>query len=269
MEKYYLWEGDAPGFDKNIGQDNPSLTPFLLNGKDNPCIIVCPGGAYVGKAAHEGAPVAEKMNSFGISAFTLDYRVRPYHYPEISGDLLRAVRYVRHNAEKFGVDRNKIGVLGFSAGGHLVMTSLRLFDRGIDTLDPNDPVDKESSRPDFGVLCYAVTTLRRPLTHGVTRSALLGDKVESEELVELLSGESFVPDNMPPTFVWHTAQDQAVPIAQVYGLCERMQEKKIPYELHVFPYGLHGLGLSENQPHSSRWPDMLQNWLKLNGFLAE
>ena len=149
MEKLKLWENGTPGFIAEYGQEEPSLTPYLLdNGKKNGCVIVCPGGAYVGKAAHECGVIAEMLNEKGVSAFTLDYRVAPYKYPFITGDALRAIRYLRFHADRLGIDPQKIGILGFSAGGHLASSAMNCFDYGKE----GDEIDRVSARPDFGIL---------------------------------------------------------------------------------------------------------------------
>lgn len=261
---HYLWEsGKVPYFHSSYEQNEPSLTPYLLhNGKKNGCVIVCPGGGYGFKSAHECGPIAEKINSYGVSAMTLDYRVAPYQYPAITEDILRAIRYVRYHAEELQIDPHKIAVLGFSAGGHLANSALCAFDYG---REDGDEIDRVSSRPDAVILCYAVISLGR-YTHEGTRTNLIGGLANEKELEIRLSGELQVREDTPPCFLWHTAEDTAVPVQNAIQLYQALCEKKIFSELHVFPYGPHGLGLAESFPHVAQWADLLGNWLLLMGF---
>ncbi len=263
-ENLYLWEeGKVPYFNPAIGQNQPSLKPYLLNnGKRNGCVIVCPGGAYACKAEHEGEPIARMINSHGISAFTLDYRVEPYRYPAITEDVLRAVRYVRYHADEYNIDPEKIAVMGFSAGGHLANSTLCAFDYG---KEDGDVIDRVSSRPDAVILCYAVISLGK-YTHAETRFNLLGGLPDADELAVKLSGELQVKDDTPPCFIWHTAEDSVVPVQNSLQLYNALCEKKIYSELHVFPYGWHGLGLSESMPNPAQWTGLVGNWLDLMGF---
>ena len=263
-QEYKLWENGAPLFDPEIGQPEPTLTSYLLEGAQSDgsrrgCVIVCPGGAYWGRADHEGRPIAEMLNEAGISAFVLNYRVQPYRYPVERYDVNRAVRYVRYYADKFEIDPEKIGVLGFSAGGHLAVMSVEQYDYGMEN---GDEIDKISSRPDSGILCYPVVTLEKSFTHEGTRDALLGTP-NDPELAKKLSGEVSVRDDMPPIFMWHTAADGGVPVLNSLKLSEELYEHKIPFALHVFPFGQHGLGLAPGNPHVAQWAPLLVNWLKL------
>ncbi len=263
MEKYKLWENGTPGFVSEYGQDEPSLTPYLLeNGKKNTCIIVCPGGGYMYKAEHEDGVIAEMLNEKGISAFTLDYRVEPYKHPYITEDLLRAIRYVRYNAEKFSIDPEKIGVLGFSAGGHLVSSSMHLFDYGKE----GDEIDAVSSRPDFAVLCYPVVTLGE-LTHAGSRKRLIAGLENEDELAKALSLELNVRDDTPPAFIWHTMSDAAVDARNSLHLASAMRAKSIPCEIHVFQNGSHGLGLARKYEDVKQWIPLFEMWMKINNFL--
>lgn len=260
--EYKLWENGTPYFDETFGQQEPTLTPYLLeNGKVNSVVIVLPGGGYGGRAAHEGEPIAKMLNAGGVSSFVLNYRVAPYRHPVMLGDALRAIRYVRFHADKFSIDPQKIGILGFSAGGHLTTTAIEHFDKG---LSEGDEIDKVSSRPDAGVLCYAVISLGE-YTHLGSKYNLLGNPPD-EALAEKLSGEKSVPDDCPPVFLWHTAEDQAVPVQNSLQMAMALKAKNIPFELHVFPYGHHGLGLAEGNETVKQWSPLLVNWLHLNGF---
>ena len=265
---YKLWENGTPGYCPEYGQPEPNLKPFLLDMKpgDKPrgCVIVCPGGGYEMLAPHEADPIAEMINGHGLHSFVLTYRLKPYHFPEITSDALRAIRFVRYNAEKFGIDPNHIAILGFSAGGHLAMSASRLFDYG---KGGSDEIDAVSSRPDGAILCYAVTTLHKPYTHMGTRNALIGGLEDEAALENELSAETNVRPDTPPTFMWHTAEDGAVPVQQALASALALREKKIPFELHIFPYGYHGLGLAENYEDVKRWPELLGTWLRKNGYM--
>lgn len=261
---YKLWENGTPYYDAALGQPEPTLTPYLCenDGKKRGCVIVFPGGGYGGRAPHEGEPISRMINEAGVHSFVLNYRVAPYRHPAELGDALRAVRFVRYHADEFGIDPNKIGVLGFSAGGHLAVTASELYDYG---RDDGDEIDKVSSRPDAGIFCYPVVSFKK-YRHCGTRTNLLGEKEFDEELQTLLSGELSVPDDMPPVFIWHTMEDQAVHIRNSLDLCAALKEKNIPCEMHIFPYGVHGLGLAQSNPDVAQWAGLLQNWLLMYGF---
>lgn len=265
MEKLYLWEkGRTPYFDPEFGQDEPNLTPYLLSGdKKRGAVIVAPGGGYTMKAyQHEGYDVAEKLNSFGINAFVLDYRVAPYKYPAITEDILRAIRYVRYHAEEMNIDPTKIAVLGFSSGGHLCNSAMCVFDYGKD----GDEIDKVSSRPDAVVLCYPVVTLVEDYMHVGSRTRLVGGLDNEEKLANSLSGEKAVKDDTPPCFIWHTQDDDGVSVWNSLNLYSSLVKNNIPSELHVFPHGEHGLGMAPDRNDISQWTSLLNTWLTNLGF---
>ncbi len=259
---FKLWENGAPLFDESIGQDEPSLTPYFIE-SDKPvgCVIVFPGGAYMCRADHEGEPIAKMLNAAGFNAFVLNYRVAPYHYPVMLYDEQRAIRYVRHHAKEFNINPDKIGVLGFSAGGHLAVMAMQQYDLG---LDEGDEIDRVSCRPDAAVLCYPVVSLTAE-GHGHLGSAgfLLG---EQGHLAKKLSGENCVKENDPPVFFWHTSDDEAVHVANSLNLGVQLREKNIPFEMHIYPHGKHGLGLATGDPVVSRWAKEACDWLKRLGF---
>lgn len=263
MADIKLWENGTPYYNEDYGQPETTLTPYLLDKSEkHGCVIVCPGGGYAGRADHEGKPIAEMLNADGISAFVLNYRVAPYKDPAMLSDVTRAVKYVRYHADEWNINPEKIGVLGFSAGGHLTVTAIEHYDYG---RDDGDEIDKMSSRPNAGILCYPVVSLISDSTHIGSMKNLLGDE-PSLEMRKKYSGELSVRDDSPPVFMWHTAEDSGVPVANCLDLAAALQAKKIPYELHVFPYGAHGLGLSPGDPHVAQWAKLLVNWLKLNKF---
>ena len=275
MERLNLWEGTPPHFDpeKHIDENVnvvPSITPYIVpetkdeNGeaKKTGAVIVCPGGSYVGRCeSYEGHDVCEFFNSHGISAFMLNYRVFPYDYHAIRADVNRAVRWVRYHAKKYNIDPEKISLLGFSAGGHLATMGATNFDYG---LDEGDEIDRVSCRPDTAILCYAVISMTREVTHEHSRYVLIGrfEEEYKETLVKQLSGELAVKEDTPPMFLWHTAQDNCVKVENSLNMASALSAKKIPFELHVFPDGDHGLGMAQETPGTDQWPMLMINWLK-------
>ena len=263
METIKLWK-KTPMFDESIGQPEPTLTPYLLaDGEMHGAVIVCPGGGYVMKADHEGAPIAQRMNELGFHAFVLDYRVAPYRHPVPLMDAQRAIRYVRHFADRFGIYKDKIAILGFSAGGHLVCTAATLWDEG----DPaaEDPIDRESSRPDLFVPCYAVASVDQYWHEGSAYS-LMGEKFERRQM-RALTAEFNVTEKTPPCFLWHTAEDGAVPVENSLRLAKALIAHNVPVSLHIFPFGPHGVGLGrEDSPLVEDWPQLLADFLRTMGF---
>ena len=268
MESIKLWSNGTPYFNAEYNQEETSITPYLVkNGnKDKGLVVVCPGGAYVNRAPHEGEPIAKMLNEAGISAVVLNYRVAPYKHPVMLTDASRAIKFARYHAEVWGINPEKIGILGFSAGGHLAVSACEHYDYG---RDDGDEIDKMSSRPNAGIFCYPVATFIPEYTHMGSLHNLLGTTPD-EKLVHKLSGENSVPDDCPPIFMWHTAEDQAVSVNNSLEMGRALKAKNIPFELHVFPYGFHGLGLANDEarynPHVAQWFGLLINWLKLYKF---
>lgn len=267
MEKYYLWDSNVPFYDESFKLEKPFLTPFIAkneSGEKTGCVIVCPGGAYCGLADHEGNPVSQYLQTNGISAFTLTYRCKPYDHRAIISDINRAVRWVRYNAQRFNIDPDKIGVLGFSAGGNLALLGATQFDYG---LQSGDDIDRVSSRPDAALLCYPVISMKDSLTHDETKYVLVGRSEEKEALAEKYSGENAVKEDTPPMFIWHTAADTCVKVENSIVMAQALAEHKIPFELHIFPEGEHGLGLAENfDGGANAWPSLAVSWLSRLGF---
>ena len=261
-EFHLLWPDGAPGAVGNEAVDRPKLTVYLAPADKSAggAVVVIPGGGYAVVAAdHEGKQVAEWLNSLGVSAFVLQYRLGPrYRHPAPMQDVQRAIRMVRHKATTWGVNPQRVGVLGFSAGGHLASTAATHFDAG--TANAPDPVDRLSSRPDFAVLCYPVISLIDPVTHKGSRTHLLGDTPDPT-LVELLSNDRQVTASTPPTFLWHTEDDGAVPVENSLQFFQALRNAKVPGELHVFPHGRHGLGLAQGDTVVSQWPRLCAQWL--------
>jgi acetyl esterase/lipase len=243
--------------------DPPRLTPFLLDGPGpHPAIVVCPGGGYRRRADHEGAPIARWLNGLGIAAIVLDYRVAPHRHPAPLDDARRAIQTVRARAAEWRVDPARVGLLGFSAGGHLAATAGTQFVGG----DPvaADPVERQSSRPDLLVLCYPVITFG-PERHEGSMLNLLGDD-PPEEWRRALSAEQQVTRDTPPTFLWHTAEDGSVPVANSLLFARALADVDVPFAFHVFPKGRHGLGLAADDPIVGTWTTLCAAWLRDQGF---
>lgn len=259
-----LWENNIPGYNPDYGNDLPGITPYLLDdGKMHGAVVVCPGGGYGMKADHEGDPVARWLNKAGVSAFVLNYRVAPYKHPYPLMDAQRALRYVRCNAEKWHINPNKIGILGFSAGGHLASAAGTHFDDGIK--DSPDPVERVSCRPDAMILCYPVVTFGDYRHEGSMLNLIGGKPVQ--DLRDNLSNEKMVSKDTPPAFIWHTSDDQGVPVENSLLFAGALSRYNINFELHVFPEGRHGLGLAESDAIVSQWTSLCEKWLKGLGFV--
>ena len=263
-----LWEGGAPGAGGNDAIDQPSLTlyPVPANGHSKAGVIVCPGGGYVHLTmAKEGSDVAAWLNRHGISAFVLKYRLGPkYHHPVELWDAQRAIRYVRGHTADFGLDPARIGIWGFSAGGHLASTVGTHFDRGDKAA--SDPIERQSSRPDFMILAYPVITLEDPYAHVGSRTALLGEK-PSPAMVDLLSNELQVTNNTPPAFLFHTTEDHTVPVENSVEFYMALQKAGVLSEMHIYLKGNHGVGLAPNDPVLHTWTDRLYDWMKAQGIV--
>lgn len=260
-----LWEQGAPGFDASIGQKQPSLTPYLVQGAKG-VVIVCPGGGYTHLADHEGEPIARSLNDAGISAFVLRYRLSPYHYPAQLWDVQRAVRVVRLHCAQIGVASDKVGVLGFSAGGHLAGMAATLFDDPDAQVQGGDAADALSCRPDAAVLCYPVLSMEKGVTHEGSCEHLTGCPDAPAQTRARFSLEERVCANTPPVFLWHTAEDGAVPVDNSLRFARAMARHLRPFSLHVYPHGHHGLGLALDTPLTNTWMDEAKRWLKDLGF---
>jgi acetyl esterase/lipase len=263
-----LWPDGAPGALGSEPVDKPKITlypadPALANGA---AVVVCPGGGYgVVAADHEGRQIAEWLNSLGVSAFVLQYRLGPrYHHPVPLQDAQRAIRLLRSRAPEWRVDPGRVGILGFSAGGHLTSTAATHFDAG--KPDAADPIERQSSRPDFAVLAYPVISLLDPVAHAGSRRNLLGETPDPA-LVELLSNDKQVTAQTPPCFLFHTADDQAVPVENSLLFFAALRKAGVPGELHVFAHGRHGVGLAQDDPSLSQWPRLCAQWMKGLGLL--
>ena len=265
-ESYLLWENDVPGI---THREVPRIHYYAATEKKGRgTVIVFPGGGYSGRAAHEGEGYAEFLNEFGLDAFVVDYRVtnklEPGVYPDPILDARRAVRFVRANAEKFGIDPDKIAVMGSSAGGHLAAAvstyRMKLEGEGVDALDEVDYL------PNAQILCYPVTDIA---SHRGSYKNLLGEGYEqvADEYDPILLADG----KTPPAFIWHTAADAGVSVLGSYRYASKLKSLDIPVEMHIFPFGAHGLGTGKVEsrglePHITVWTELLRRWLELFGF---
>ena len=267
-ETILLWPGGAPLAQGTADEDKPSLALYPAGGSNKAAtgIIVCPGGGYAHLSMEkEGTQVAEWLNHLGIHAFVLKYRLGPkYHHPVELDDAQRAIRYVRANASSLGVDPARVGIWGFSAGGHLASSTGTHFDSG--DASAADPIDRQGSRPDFMVLSYPVITMQEPFVHKGSLHMLLGSSPDPA-LVQLLSNELQVTRRTPPTFLFHTTEDKTVPVENSVNFYSALHKAGVPAEMHIYLKGAHGAGLAPADPVLKTWPGHLADWLKAQGFL--
>jgi acetyl esterase/lipase len=269
-EAFPLWSNGAPGAHGTEAKDIPTLTPFWPEpGRaTGAAMIICPGGGYAHLADHEGSGYAHFLNEQGIAAFVLKYRLGPdgYRHPAMLQDAARAVRIVRASALEWKLDPQRIGIIGSSAGGHVASTLLTHSDPG-KSEDP-DPIERVSSRPDLGVLCYAVITMSEG-THAGSRDNLLG-RNPAPELIAELSNELHVSRSTPPTFLWHTADDRTVPVSNSLNFAAALAKAGVPFDLHIYQHGPHGQGLGTRDDDPAKrlpWAGELVGWLKLQRFV--
>lgn len=266
-----LWPNGAPGALGTEPKDIPTLTIFPpAPGKaTGAAFVICPGGGYGGLAAHEGAGYAQWLADQGITGIVLKYRLSSggYHHPAMIEDASRALRMVRANAVEWKIDPHRIGIMGSSAGGHLAATLMTHYDAG--KPDATDPVERQSCRPDLGVLCYAVITMG-PNTQKGTHDNLLGLN-PSPELVEDLSNEKHVTPDTPACFIWHTWEDNTVKVENALDFAAALKAKGVHFELHIYEKGGHGMGLGKKDDPTvahHRWASDLLAWLGERGWLA-
>lgn len=262
-----LWEGETPGAKGQTPKDIPTLTPFPADPakRTGATMLILPGGGYGGLAEHEGTGYAEFFAAHGITAYVLKYRLgsNGYRHPIMLNDAARALRLVRAFARRDGLDPQRIGIIGSSAGGHLASTLLTHFDAG----DPRaaDPVERESSRPDLGILCYPVISFGE-FAHAGSRRNLLGDNPPAD-LVKLLSNELQVTKETPPTFLWHTVEDKSVPVENALLFAAALRRAGVPFSLHIYETGVHGLGFGRPDRPAPPWGDQLLYWFKERKFI--
>ncbi len=267
-ETMLLWEKGAPGALGDADVDKPAITIFRATGAGGTSVIVAPGGGYRNLSMDkEGRQVASWFNAMGVTAFVLRYRLGPrYHHPIELGDAQRAIRLVRSRAMQLGIAPDRIGMMGFSAGGHLTATAGTHFDDG--NREASDPVDRESSRPDFLILAYPVISFDPAIAHRGSEQSLLGDNPDPK-LIQELSDELQVTAKTPPAFLFHTNADTTVPAENSVRFYLALRQAKVPAEIHIFQNGPHGVGLDLGDPALSQWPVLLTNWLRGRGLLAK
>jgi acetyl esterase/lipase len=278
-QEILLWPADHPA---NAGNEplttgmpewldrvtrSPAITPFLpeTDAATGAAVVICPGGGYGGLAmAKEGMEVAQWMQKRGIAGFVLRYRCGggKNQQPVPLMDAQRALRMVRSRAKEWSIDPERVGILGFSAGGHLASTAATMFDDGDSGSD--DPVARASSRPDFAVLVYPVISMAEGVTHGGSRVNLLGRDAD-EALSKRWSTDRQVSDKTPPTFLVHASDDGAVPVKNSLLFYEALVAHHVPAELHVYEEGGHGFGMLRGDRPADHWPDQLEPWLKKRG----
>ncbi len=266
-----LWPDGAPGAQGTKDDDKPTLAISLppADKATGAAVIVCPGGGYRGLAmSYEGIEVGQWLNDHGIAAFVLKYRHKGtgYEHPSPLDDAQRAIRTVRARAAEFGVDPQRIGILGFSAGGHLASSAGTHFDKG--NPDSPDKIQRVSCRPDFLILCYPVISFVAPQTHQGSKKNLLGENPDPK-LVESMSSELQVTPETPPAFLFHTNEDSGVPPENSVLFYLALRKSGVPAELHIYEKGPHGVGLGQKLPAVNSWPDRCIDWLKGRGLLEK
>lgn len=266
-----LWPASTPGALGKGTNDTPTLTPYLADPAKatGAAIVICPGGGYAHLAPHEGKDYALWLNEHGIAGFVLKYRLGSagYRHPAMLQDAARAVRTVRARAEEWKVDPKRVGIMGSSAGGHLASTLLTHFDAG--KPDDADPIERQSSRPSVGILCYAVISMTGEFTHQGSKRNLLGTNAPPE-LAREVSSELQVTKGTPPCFVWHTGEDKGVPVENALLFAGALRRAGVPFDLHVYQKGPHGQGLGSREYDPAKWLPWTRDciyWLKAQGFV--
>ena len=263
-----LWPGAAPGAQGSEDRDKPAITVYMPPNTTGPmtALIIAPGGSYQRLSMNlEGREPANYFNALGIAAFVLRYRLGPqYHHPIELGDAQRAIRTVRARAAEWHLAPDRIGFMGFSAGGHLASSTATHFDEG--NARAADPIDRVSSRPDFTVLGYPVISMTEPWTHQGSKTALLGETPDPQ-LARSLSSETQVTTRTPPAFIYQTNADTTVPAENAVAYYLALRKAGVAGELHIFKDGKHGTGLGLGDPALSEWPTLLANWLRVSGLL--
>ena len=265
-----LWPNGAPGAKGNDANDKPTMTIYLpaKEKATGSAVVIFPGGGYQMVAIdHEGHQVARWLNELGIAAFVVDYRHRGrgYGHPAPIQDAQRAIRTVRSRSAEFGIEPNKIGIIGFSAGGHLASTAGTHFNEKF--YEPVDANDSASARPDFMILIYPVISMG-PISHSGSRIALLGRNA-SQELIDKFSNEKQVDSNTPPTFLVHATDDKTVPAENSISFYLACKKAHVPAEMHIWQKGEHGFGLGKSGTPVSRWPALCADWMDKMGLCSK
>jgi len=263
-----LWPSGAPGALGSSEEDTPTIAAFLpATNPTKTAVVIAPGGGYQHLSmVREGSDVAAWLNAHGVAAFVLRYRLgMKYHSPIELGDAQRAIRTVRADAAKYGIAPDHIGMWGFSAGGHLTASAGTMFDAG--NAAETDPIEQQSSRPDFLILSYPVITMEDPYVHKGSRTYLLGD-APTQAAMDAMSPELRVSAQTPPTFLFTTTDDHTVPVLNSVMFYTALVKAGVPAEMHIFQHGAHGSGLSPTNPQLRPWTDMLIKWMQERGYAA-
>ncbi len=261
-----LWPDGAPGAMGDKDADKPGMWVYPAEKPNGTAVIICPGGGYVIHATdHEGVQPARYFNRIGVTAFVLRYRLSPYRHPVPLQDAQRAIRWVRAHAEQFHLDPNRVGIMGFSAGGHLTSTALTHFD--VDPPKTDNLIDKQSNRPDFGILGYPVISFVAEYSHKGSANNLIGPNGSREQL-ENLSNDTQVSDKTPPVFLFHTSEDTGVPPQNSVAFYLACRKHNVPAELHIYNQGPHGVGLAPGHPALSEWINATGTWLRQSALLT-
>lgn len=252
MEKFKLWEQDI--------ENNVFISYYRpLQKTTDIAVVIFPGGAYLRHAAHEGEGYAQMLNTLGISAFVVNYRVYPNHFPAPLLDARRAIRFVRSKAVEFEINKDKVLAMGSSAGGHLTaLLSTYLGDIGE---DKNDILNKEDFLPNGQILCYPVVSSDESISHIDSYKFLLGNAYSEKDKY---SPDLLVNTTTPPAFIWHAADDDCVSCVNSYRYAEALTRCGVLYEVHIFPKGGHGIGLAPHLPNVAKWSSLLDTWIKMN-----
>ena len=260
MKTIQLWE-TVPG----LCEEAPVMEYYPAeNKKTNATVVIFPGGGYWMRAEHEGKGYAEYLNSIGMDAFVVQYRCRRQHFPLPLLDARRGVRYVRAHAAEFGIDPEKVAVMGSSAGGHLAAMASTYY--APIEFEGADEIDAESFKPNATILCYPVINISNlAITHIGTVQNLLAEQLS---LAKDLDPSRIVTKETPPAFIWHTSNDGGVNVINSYRYAEALRQNGISAEMHIFPEGPHGLGLAESYPHVAQWSSLLKNWFIYLGWLC-
>lgn len=254
-----LWNREIPAFYPDAETPN-NMTIYLAETEQpRPCVVIYPGGGYGGRAYHEGEPIAQFFNGYGYHAVVVDYRVAPNRFPAPLADAQRAIRLVRAHAEEWKVDPQKIVTCGFSAGGHLCASTILYSDVYAELYTP-DEIDGYSCTPNGAILCYPVISVESEYGHIGSGQRLLGERYEAEKGDFFLA--QYVSESTPPVFLWHTSDDAGVNVKNSLIFGERLRDNGIPFELHVFPHGKHGLGLAPTHPDVAQWAPLAADWIK-------
>ena len=258
-----LWEHDIPYLTERTETPNTLHTYLIPTDKPLPCVIVFGGGAYRRRSLHESESYAQCFNSYGIQAVTVDYRVSPNRFPAGLADAQRAVKLVRSHAAEWGIDPNRVVVCGSSAGGPLAASALLYDDVTMPAGHTPDATDAESTRPNGAILCYPVISVGPEFGHVGSGMELLGkERYEAEHGAFDLQHK--VTDATPPVFLWHTSDDSCVNVKNSLVFCESLRDHGVPFELHIYPHGPHGLALAEDREDIRAWSGLAADWVLRN-----